>query len=442
MGTQNTAVKVQLGELSLHDVDKSGPTNCEEFIYVDIGSVDRETKKIVDAKYLPVAEAPSRAKQILRTGDVIVSMTRPNLNAVAKVTAALDGAIGSTGFHVIRSEYIEPGLAYYLVQTREFVEAMCKCVQGALYPAVRPSDISSFEFLLPPIAEQQRIVAKLEQLFSELDKGVENLRSAQQQLKVYRQALINDVLKAKNHRDSLTVPLSDLIGRINQGWSPKCELNRQALDSEWAIIKTTAVQSMQYSQEECKPLPENFEPRPEIEIKVGDFLMTRKGPRNRTGVVCLVEATRSKSMLCDTVYRFRCDEARVYPKYLELVLNSPTVVAELDRRKSGISDSGISLNHPKLKTLPIPLVGTIAAQKSIVDEVELKLGKITTLEIEVSQSLLKAEALRQSILKKAFSGQLVAQDPNDEPASVLLERIRAERAAQPKARGRKARVSA
>jgi type I restriction enzyme S subunit len=147
-------------------------------------------------------------------------------------------------------------------------------------------------------------------------------------------------------------------------------------------------------------------------------------------------------MFCDTVYRFRCDETKIYPKYLELALNSPAVVAEIDRRKSGISDSGISLNHPKIKTLPIPLVGTITAQKNVVDEIGLKLEKITTLEMEVSQSLLKADALRQSILKKAFSGQLVPQDPNDEPASVLLERIRAERAAQPKVRGRKAGISA
>lgn len=309
-------------------------------------------------------------------------------------------------------------------------------------PGLNRDHAYSEKVSLPPLSEQQRIVAKIEELFSELDKGVENLRTAQQQLKVYRQALINEALNPEKHRNSIVAPFSALIGKINQGWSPKCDLNRRALNDEWAIIKTTAVQPMQYSQEECKPLPESFEPRPDIEIKAGDFLMTRKGPRNRTGVACLVEETRSKSMLCDTVYRFRCDETKVYPKYLELVLNSPAVVAELDRRKSGISDSGISLNHSKLKNLPIPLIGTVSEQKNLVDEINQKLEEITRLETEISHSLLKSEALRQSILKKAFSGQLVPQDPNDEPASVLLERLYAERAAQPKARGRKAKAPA
>jgi len=78
----------------------------------------------------------------------------------------------------------------------------------------------------------------------------------------------------------------------------------------------------------------------------------------------------------------------------------------------------------------------------IVSSLEEKLSIIDQLEQTITHSLQQAEALRQSILKKAFSGQLVPQAPNDEPASVLLERIRAERAAQPRARGRKAKASA
>ena len=70
----------ELGELADEPIEQSGPTG--DFFYVDIGSIDRETKKIADPKFLPLAKAPSRAKQVLKAGDVLVSMTRPNLNAV------------------------------------------------------------------------------------------------------------------------------------------------------------------------------------------------------------------------------------------------------------------------------------------------------------------------------------------------------------------------
>jgi type I restriction enzyme S subunit len=85
----------------------------------------------------------------LNSGDVLVSLTRPNLNAVAIVPDQLDGAIGSTGFHVLRSKWILPEYLYYLVQTDEFVNAMSSLVQGALYPAIRPKDVRGFAFTLP-----------------------------------------------------------------------------------------------------------------------------------------------------------------------------------------------------------------------------------------------------------------------------------------------------
>ncbi len=113
-------------------------------------------------------------------------MTRPNLNAVALVPPGLDGAIGSTGFHVLRARDAEPGFLFYAVQSNEFIDAMCLKVQGALYPAVRPRDISSF--CIPPssLAQQRRIVAEIEMQFTRLDAGVTALRRGQANLKRYR----------------------------------------------------------------------------------------------------------------------------------------------------------------------------------------------------------------------------------------------------------------
>lgn len=108
-GAAQSSEWIPIGDWVTDDIDPSGPSGSEDFIYVDIGSVDRDSKLIIDPKSLAVEKAPSRAKQVLKSGDVLVSMTRPNLNAVAIVPPKLDGAIGSTGFHVLRASHADPG---------------------------------------------------------------------------------------------------------------------------------------------------------------------------------------------------------------------------------------------------------------------------------------------------------------------------------------------
>src|SRR5262249_53222515 len=159
---------------------------------------------------------------------------------------------------------------------------------------------------------------KMEELLSDLDAGIAALHRVHTGLRRYRGAVLNAAVEGKLTGGACSpqrVPLSELIEGIGQGWSPKCELNRLPLPDEWAIIKTTAVQSMCYLEDEAKPLPPEFQPRPAIEIKAGDMLMTRKGPRQRAGVACLVRSTRHRRMICDTVYRFRCKDLVVFPPY-------------------------------------------------------------------------------------------------------------------------------
>ncbi|WP_232059427.1 restriction endonuclease subunit S [Kineobactrum salinum] len=359
------------------------------------------------------------AANLAKPGDlVLLTRIEPGKAAIVKIPVAVnqDCKIAKP------KECVDLAWAYYmfLANEREFI----KRSSGTTVLGIRINDVKEIPVALPPLEEQNRIVAKIETLFSELDKGIESLKTAREQLKVYRQAVLDSAFNKFKSWDAKQVALSDLIGKISQGWSPKCELNRTPNEGEWAIIKTTALQPMKYMSEECKPLPEQFEPRPDIEINVGDFLMTRKGPRNRTGVVCLVRETRERSMLCDTVYRFRCNEEIVRPEYLELVLNSPSVVAELDKRKSGISDSGISLNHGKVKTIVVPIAGSPDQQRLLVESIREKLEYITRVENEIENNLAKSEALRQSILKRAFSGHLAPQNPSDGSAHTACPVLR------------------
>lgn len=132
------------------------------FLYVDITSVDNTTKRIVAPKTLIGREAPSRARQLICAGDVIVSTTRPNLNAVAFVPPNLDGQICSTGFCVLRAHReLDRGYLFAFVQSPDFVWDVSKLVKGALYPAVTEKQVLAQHIPLPPLAEQQRIASIL-----------------------------------------------------------------------------------------------------------------------------------------------------------------------------------------------------------------------------------------------------------------------------------------
>ena len=187
-----------LDELTAPKIDQGGPPGAGTFAYVDISSIDNQSKRIVEPKHIPADEAPSRAKQRLHTGDVLVSMTRPNLNAVALVSHELNGAIGSTGFHVLRAaETVLPQWLYYGVQSQRFIKEMSALVQGALYPAVRPKDIRGFQLPTPKLDEQRRIVAEIEKQFSRLDQAVASLQRVKAQLKRYKASVLKAAVEGR-----------------------------------------------------------------------------------------------------------------------------------------------------------------------------------------------------------------------------------------------------
>lgn len=136
-----------------------------EFTYIDISSINRETKRIEDPKVLATADAPSRARKEVRKNDVLVSTVRPNLNAVAMVEAEPPRPIGSTGFTVLRPDpsKIHPRYLFFRVISEPFISDMVAQAKGAGYPAVSDRIVGAHEIPLPPLPEQNRIVEILDQ---------------------------------------------------------------------------------------------------------------------------------------------------------------------------------------------------------------------------------------------------------------------------------------
>lgn len=148
--------------ISLWNPDRDDPDGV--FTYIDLSAVDQDAKIIVGARELACAEAPSRAKQLVHTGDVLVSMVRPNLNGVARVPPELDGATASTGFSVLRPrpDKLDGGYLFQWVKSPRFISEMVRRATGASYPAVSDRIVCESKIPLPPLSEQQRIVEILD----------------------------------------------------------------------------------------------------------------------------------------------------------------------------------------------------------------------------------------------------------------------------------------
>jgi len=163
----NTWRMVKLGDLAL-PVERIDPRSKfpDTFNYIDISAVDNVSKRVVGNPSLNVSEAPSRARQAVYPGDVLVSTVRPGLNAVVMVPHNLLNTIASTGFCVLRprSDMLLPGFLFHFVTTAPFVQSLVSRQKGGSYPAVSDNDILSISIPLPPLSEQQRIVEILQEV--------------------------------------------------------------------------------------------------------------------------------------------------------------------------------------------------------------------------------------------------------------------------------------
>lgn len=289
-------------------------------------------------------------------------------------------------------ELVLPKFIYYRMQTIKFEHSTHKRYWIQQY--------SKIKVAVPSLSEQKRIVNKIEELFSELDSAVETLKKTKEQLAVYRNSIIDSSLPKCDLKT-----IKECLISMGQGWSPKCLNHNVMNDEEWAVIKTTSVQHGSFHYEENKALPQSLEPRPQHELVVGDLLITRAGPRVRCGVCCLVKETKKRLLNCDKVYRMKVDEKTIFPEYMELVLNSPNFVKQIDLCKTGGSESGLNLTQDRFLKIEIP-VPSKNEQKNVIKEIAFKLSTCENIEKTVNDALIQAEAMRQSILKKAFEGSL------------------------------------
>ncbi|MDQ1142425.1 restriction endonuclease subunit S [Pedobacter agri] len=298
-----------------------------------------------------------------------------------------------------------------------------KLSQATTVPSVRKSDIEKIQFPLPPLPEQRAIVKKLENLLSSLDAGVADLKKAQQQLKIYRQAVLKKAFEGLTE----TIILND-AGAWNGGGTPSTQ-NKDFWENgniNWVSSQDVKTKYIEDTERKITSIAIENSSTKWIE-KNALLFVVRSGILRRIFPIAIAKVNLCVNQDIQTL--------TLNKKYLTEFVYWYLMGNEYDIRHNCAKDGTTveSIDVSKLKKYRLPTC-TLDKQKEIVKQIESRLSVCDSIEQNIKESLEKAEALRQSILKRAFEGNLLApqelaeckQAADYEPASVLLEQIKAE----------------
>jgi len=428
-------VETTLGGIA-ETAKKSNPKEKEKesFKYVDISSINSDSFKIESPKFLLGKDAPSRARQLILTDDILVSTVRPNLKRIALVSDELDHQIASTGFAVIRPIKVLSAFVFYHAISNNFIENLVSLQRGASYPAVRNSDVFSQNIPLPPLAEQKRIVAKLDTLFGHLEKLKTKLDRIPGLLKDFRQSVLTQAVtgklteewrKGKKLAKWEKTFLSELVlDKPRNGFSPR------------GVKYETPVKSLTLSATTSGKFDGSFVKYLDIEIpaedshlwlKKGDILIQRSNTLEYVGTSAIYDREDSEFIYPDLMMKVKVNE-KVINSFLNYSLSEESTKNYFRQNATGTAGNMPKINQQVVLKTPVNLP-PFKEQTEIVRRVESLFSKADRIASQYEDLKKQIEVLPQAILAKAFRGELVEQLPGDGDAAGLLEEIRALREA-------------
>jgi len=454
-------VLTKLGDLIEPSKEKANPTKEQNTSYIGLEHIEKDTGKLL--KFGKSADVRSQKNRFHR-GDLLYGKLRPYLNKVH--IAEFDGICSTDIIVFPTNSWLSNKFMLYRFLNKDFVKYTNQNMSGVQHPRVDFSSIARFELGLPPISEQNRIASKVEELFSFFDAGVESLRKVQAQLKRYRQAVLKYAFEGKlteewrkTHKDQIEPATKLQIEKAKQqrkrrlGDDSKNIADLPKLPENWIWVQLASCSSVVSgyafkSEDFCKDgdvpvvkignigysefVDQGREYLPfafinqfrEYVVEPDTILMTLTRPvTNNTLKICVYPKDARTGLLNQRVAMIKPYEM-IVKEFLFANMQSSFFRNQV---LEGMSETlQPNLSPITLETFIVPLP-PLPEQKEITREIECHFSVSKNVELVLQRSIEQEERLRQSVLKVAFEGKLALQDPSDEPAEKLLERIRAER---------------
>lgn len=392
----------------------------------------------------------SSPKKIAEKGDVLISVRAPvgPTNICPEKSCIGRGLAAIRGLGNINNKFI-----LYLLRNSE--EKLRNKATGTTFEAITGNVLRNFEVPLPPLTEQQRIVNKIEELFTNLDKGVESLEQVKYKLKVYRQAILKYAMEGKltekwreenkdkindsdiNIRNNLDIKNLELdkfslinsnFFEISNKWVWRkigdiCILvnGRAFKPSDWSTLGLPIIRIQNLNNINSKYNYCNFKVEDKYYIDNDDLLFGWSGTPGTSFGAHIWKG--GKAILNQHIFKVIINNKYIEKRFFYHLLNYN--VKEYIKKAHGTA--GLAhITKGKFENSIVQLP-PLEEQNIIVERIEKLFSLADYIEETVDSKLEQSKPLRQSILKKAFEGKLVPQDPNDEPAEILLEKIKKQR---------------
>ena len=416
---------------------KAEPTEIPDDAWVlELEDIEKDTSKVLQRLTFKQRQSKS-TKCRFETGDILYGKLRPYLNKV--VRADQDGYCTTEIIPIKPNEMVEGSYLFHWLKTPIFIDYVSSVSHGLNMPRLGTEAGKQAPFVLAPINEQKRIADKLDAVLARVDACRDRLDRIPAILKRFRQSVLAaatsgklteewraDQLDACKWIDVKLADIADIQGGVTK------DSKKQSLeDEEVPYLRVANVQRGHIDLTEVKTIRVPANKLKNLLLEPGDIFFNEGGDIDKLGRGWIWEGQIERCSFQNHVFRARLHDKSNQPKYISWWGNSRGLDYFLRAGKQ--TTNLASINKSLLSGLPIHLPPS-AEQTEIVRRVESLFAYADRLEARHQVARAQVEKLAPATLAKAFRGELVPQDPNDEPASVLLQRIHAQRDNKPRAR--------